>query len=134
MKKVAGTLRIDLAQYRELEAFSKFGSDLDPVTQRQLTRGERLVEILKQGQYEPVPVEEQVAIILITTGGLLDSVPIARVKEFEKEFIERMTLRHGDAMRSIRTTGVASDEVVELLTKEAKDLAALYTETEKEEV
>ncbi len=134
MKKVAGTLRIDLAQYRELEAFSKFGSDLDPVTQRQLTRGERLVEILKQGQYEPVPVEEQVAIILITTGGLLDSVPIARVKEFEKEFIERMTLRHADAMRSIRTTGVASDKVVELLTKEAKDLAALYTEIEKEEV
>jgi len=133
MKKVAGTLRIDLAQYRELEAFAKFGSDLDPATQRQLRRGERLVEILKQGQYEPVPVEEQVAVITIATEGLLDAVPTARVKEFVKEFIERMTLRQAEAMKSIRSTGMAGDEVVALITREAEELAALYTETGKEE-
>ncbi|MDX1430086.1 MAG: F0F1 ATP synthase subunit alpha, partial [Rhodothermales bacterium] len=126
MKKVAGTLRIDLAQFRELEAFSKFGSDLDPATQRQLRRGERLVEVLKQGQYEPVSVEDQVSIIFVATQGLLDSVPVARIKEFEKELLERMSLKHADAMKSIRTTGVLSDETAETLKAEAEDLVELY--------
>ncbi len=128
MKKVAGTLRIDLAQFRDLEAFSKFGSDLDPATQRQLRRGERLVEILKQGQYVPVPVEEQVAIIYIATQGLLDAVPAARVREFEKEFIERMKLKHGDEMKSIAETGVVTDEVNDLLRKEAEEMVLIYAE------
>ncbi|TDI74252.1 MAG: F0F1 ATP synthase subunit alpha, partial [Bacteroidetes bacterium] len=109
MKKVSGTLRLDLAQFRELEAFSKFGSDLDPATQRQLTRGERLVEVLKQGQYQPVPVEQQVAVIFIATQGYLDSIPIERVKEFEKEFIERLTLRHAESLASIVSTGDVGD-------------------------
>ena len=82
MKKVSGTLRLDLAQYRNLEAFAKFGSDLDPATQRQLNRGARLVEVLKQGQYEPVPVEEQVAIIFVAGQGFIDDVPVDRVREF----------------------------------------------------
>ncbi|MBT8400220.1 MAG: F0F1 ATP synthase subunit alpha [Rhodothermia bacterium] len=126
MKKVAGTLRIDLAQFRELEAFSKFGSDLDPATQRQLRRGERLVEVLKQGQYEPVSVEDQVAIIYVATQGMLDAVPVGRVKEFESELLERMSLKHADAMMSIRTSGVLSDDTADLLRKEAEDLVELY--------
>ncbi len=128
MKKVAGTLRIDLAQYRELEAFSKFGSDLDAATQRQLTRGERLVEVLKQGQYDPVPVENQVAIIYVATRGNLDAIPTERVKSFEKELLERMSLKHADAMSSIRETGVLSEETAAALDKEAEELIALYTQ------
>lgn len=126
MKKVAGTLRLDLAQYRELEAFSKFGSDLDAATQRQLNRGARLVEILKQGQYQPVPVEEQVAIIYATTKGLLDAVPIERLREFERELIERLRLRHEDALREVATTGKLGDAFTAAVERESKDLAGLY--------
>ena len=126
MKKVAGTLRIDLAQYRELEAFSKFGSDLDPATQRQLTRGARLVEILKQGQYVPVPVEQQVAVIYVATQGFLDAIPVSRVQDFLKEFLERLSLRHKEAIATIDETGVLSYDVADVLRKEAEDLRALY--------
>ncbi len=127
MKKVAGTLRLDLAQYRELEAFSKFGSDLDPATQRQLRRGERLVEVLKQGQYQPVPVEEQVALIYLATQGLLDKIPVEKIKPFEQEVVERVRLRQEAALAEIRTAGQLSDETTEALKREAADLAALYT-------
>ena len=130
MKKVSGTLRLDLAQYRELEAFSKFGSDLDAATQRQLTRGEKLVEILKQGQYVPVPVEEQIAIIFAAGNGLLDSVPSDRLKEFEKEFIERMHLKHPDALGTIVSSGAVSDDLAEMLKSEANELVDVYTATE----
>jgi F-type H+-transporting ATPase subunit alpha len=126
MKKVAGTLRLDLAQFRELEAFSKFGSDLDPATQRQLRRGERLVEVLKQGQYQPEPVEQQVIALFVATQGLMDAIPTSRVKAFEKELVERMNLKHGDAMKAIRTSGVLSDEAAAHARKEAEELAALY--------
>lgn len=126
MKKVSGTLRLDLAQYRELEAFSKFGSDLDAATQRQLNRGARLVEVLKQGQYVPVAVEEQVAIIYVANAGLLDAIPVERMKEFEKEYIERLRLRHADALASIVKTGKTSDETGAILRNEAQELAALY--------
>ncbi len=126
MKKVAGTLRIDLAQYRELQAFSKFGSDLDPATQRQLLRGERLVEILKQGQYAPVPVEEQVAVIFVATQGLLDAVPVARLRELETEFIGKLQIQHTEVLDAIRETGVLSDEHREVLTSVASDLADLF--------
>jgi F-type H+-transporting ATPase subunit alpha len=127
MKKVAGTLRLDLAQYRELEAFSKFGSDLDAATQRQLRRGERLVEVLKQGQYAPVPVEEQVAIITVANKGLLDTLPVDRLGEFEKELIDRLRLRHADALNAIAKTGIVSDDFSGVMDAEAKDLVALYT-------
>ncbi len=130
MKKVAGTLRIDLAQYRELEAFSKFGSDLDPATQRQLTRGARLVEILKQGQYVPVPVEQQVAVIYVATQGFLDAIPVSRVQDFLKEFLERLSLRHKEAIATIDETGVLSDDVADVLRKEAEDLRDLYKEND----
>jgi len=127
MKKVAGTLRLDLAQFRELEAFSKFGSDLDPATQRQLTRGARLVEVLKQGQYQPMPVANQVAIVYVATKGLLDDVPAGRVKEFENEFHERLNMRHADTLASIRDAGKMSDEAAAVIDQEAKDLATLFT-------
>ncbi|MFT5144848.1 MAG: F-type H+-transporting ATPase subunit alpha [Rhodothermales bacterium] len=127
MKKVSGTLRLDLAQYRELEAFSKFGSDLDPATQRQLTRGARLVEILKQGLYAPVPVEEQVAIIYVATKGLLDAIPADGVKEFEADFLERLRLKHSDVLAGIKDSGKTSDEAGATLEQVARDLAALKT-------
>lgn len=129
MKKVAGTLRIDLAQYRELEAFSKFGSDLDPATQRQLRRGERMVEILKQGQYAPVPVEEQVAIIYVATQGILDKVPTERIREFEREFTERLRLQYGDLMKGIAQSGSLSDEAAEQLKQIGNDLTSLFQDT-----
>ena len=127
MKKVSGTLRLDLAQYRELEAFSKFGSDLDAATQRQLRRGQRLVEVLKQGQYQPMPVEEQVAIITIATRGYIDKVPADRIKEFEKEFLDRMKLRHADKLKAIVDTGVVTEETDAVLKSEAEDLTNLFT-------
>src|SRR5690554_1462583 len=126
MKKVAGTLRIDLAQFRELEAFAKFGSDLDPATQRQLRRGERLVEVLKQGQYQPMPVEQQVAIIFVATQCILDHIPTSAVRKFETELLERLTLKHEEALRQIREAGQLSDEVAELIKKAATDLADVY--------
>ncbi len=128
MKKVSGTLRIDLAQYRELEAFSKFGSDLDPATQRQLRRGERLVEILKQGEYQPVAVEEQVAIIYIATQGVLDKVPVERIREFEKEFADRIRMQHADLLDNIAQSGKVSDEAAEQLKKVGNDMATLFQE------
>jgi len=85
MKKVAGTLKLDLAQYRELAAFSQFASDLDPATRKQLERGKRMMELLKQGVFEPVPVEKQVAIIYAGAKGYLDDVEVSRLRDFEKE-------------------------------------------------
>jgi F-type H+-transporting ATPase subunit alpha len=127
MKKVAGTLRLDLAQYRSLEAFAKFGSDLDPTTQRQLARGARLVEILKQPQYQPVPIEEQVAVIYAATTGLIDEVPIERVREFETQYREALRLRHADHMSAIASSGAMSDEAAEVFKRAAGDVAAELT-------
>ncbi|MDX2130233.1 MAG: F0F1 ATP synthase subunit alpha [Chloroherpetonaceae bacterium] len=101
MKSVAGTLRLDLAQYRNLEAFAKFGADLDKATQQQLTRGSRLVEILKQNQYSPVSVEKQVISIYIGTKGVLDTVPMNYVRTFEQEFIEMLEMRYKDILEII---------------------------------
>ena len=126
MKKVAGTLRLDLAQFRELEAFSKFGSDLDAATQRQLRRGERLVEVLKQGQYQPVPVEHQIAILYAATQGLLDEIPVAKIKQFEKEYLERLTLSHADVLESVVKGGTLTDEAAATFKKTAQDLVSVY--------
>ena len=101
MKKNAGSLRLDLAQFRELQAFAQFGSDLDSATQAKLTRGERLVEILKQGQYMPVPVAEQIMIIYAGTSGGLDDLPAKRVTEFERAFIEYVNDSHPELAQSI---------------------------------
>ena len=133
MKDVAGTLRIDLAQYRELEAFAKFGSDLDPSTQRQLSRGERLVEILKQDEMSPMPVEQQVVIVYAATQGFLDDVPTEQVQEFEAELLERMTLRHEEVLEEIRAGGDLSEESEQVIEKAATDLAESYRPEEEEE-
>src|SRR5438445_404479 len=101
MKKVAGTLRLDLAQYRELEAFAKFGSDLDKATQQMLRRGQRLVELLKQGQYSPLPVEEQVVSLWAGTQGFLDPIPVEHVRRFELSLLESMRLKHADLLAAI---------------------------------
>jgi F-type H+-transporting ATPase subunit alpha len=102
MKKVAGTLKLDQAQYRELEAFSKFGSDLDAATKAVLDKGARNVEVLKQAQYSPVTVEKQVAIIYLGTKGLLQKVPVGRIKEFEFAFLAKMDERHADVLTNFR--------------------------------
>jgi len=102
MKRVAGTLKLDQAQYRELEAFSKFGSDLDAATLAILDKGSKNVEILKQDQYTPVPVEKQIAIIFCGTHGLLREVPIDKVKEFEKEYLDFLELKHKAVLNSLK--------------------------------
>ncbi len=109
MKQVAGPLRLSLAQFRELEAFAQFGSDLDAATQRQLNRGARLVEILKQPQYQPVPVEKQVAIIYATTNGFLDDVAVNQVRKWEKDFIASLEAVHPDILSDIRTKRTLDD-------------------------
>ncbi len=116
MKKVAGSLRLDLAQYRELAAFAQFGSDLDKATQRQLTRGERMVEILKQDQYVPMPTEKQVAIIFAASKGFLDTVPLDQLKVWEKDFHIFLDEKHSAVLQAISTTGKLDDDTVEHLT------------------
>jgi F-type H+/Na+-transporting ATPase subunit alpha len=111
MKKVAGRLRLDLAQYRELEAFAQFGSDLDKATQAQLARGERLVEVLKQGLYSPYPVENQVAILWAATNGLLDDVAVEDVQKFEAAYLEHLNTARTAAMDELRRTRDLSDNL-----------------------
>jgi F-type H+-transporting ATPase subunit alpha len=111
MKKVAGTLKLDQAQYRELEAFSKFGSDLDNATQSVLDKGKRNVEILKQGQYSPVSVEKQVAIIYLGANGLLRNVPVEKVRAFEEDFLNQMEIKHPEVLESLRL-GKLEDEAL----------------------
>lgn len=125
MKKVAGTLKLDQAQYRELEAFSKFGSDLDAATKSVLDKGSRNVEILKQGQYSPFRVEEQVAIIYLGTKGLLQNVPVKRVREFETDFLNLLRSQYKDTLASL-SKGVINDDVTNTLEKVGKDLAKNY--------
>jgi len=120
MKKISGRLRIDLAQYRALEAFAQFGSELDKASQQQLARGARLVEVLKQPQYEPVPVEGQVVAIWTATGGYLDDYPVEDAKRFVTEFAEYVETRAADALGAIRETGDLSDET-EAALREAID-------------
>jgi F-type H+/Na+-transporting ATPase subunit alpha len=111
MKQVAGPLRLSLAQYRELEAFAQFGSDLDAATQRQLARGARLVEILKQPQYQPVPVEKQVVVIYAVTNGYLDELPVPQIRKWEHDFLGYLAASHAGILDDIRTKKVLSDDV-----------------------
>ncbi len=125
MKKVAGTLKLDQAQYRELEAFSKFGSDLDASTKNVLDKGSRNVEILKQAQFSPVPVEKQVAIIYLGTKNLMRSVPVNRVREFEAEFTTQLELRHPEVLAGLKA-GKLDDSITGVLETVAKELAGNY--------
>ena len=125
MKKVAGTLKLDQAQYRELEAFSKFGSDLDAATMAVLNKGARNVEILKQGLHKPQSVENQIAILFCGTRGLLMDVPVDKVHEFETEYIEYLGLKHKDNMDELRQ-GKLSTETEKVLLEAARELTAKY--------
>jgi len=125
MKKVAGTLKLDQAQFRELEAFAKFGSDLDAATQLTIDRGQRNQEILKQPQYAPVSVEDQVAIIYASTSGLMDKVPINRAKDFENEFLAFMSAHNQDTLDQIRS-GKWGEEQQNAIKKVVSDLAKNY--------
>ena len=125
MKKIAGTLKLDQAQYRELEAFSKFGSDLDAATKAVLDKGARNVEILKQPQYSPMPVEDQIAIIFCGTKGLLQHVPLNKVKNFESEFLFFMKKNHATVMENLRN-GKLVDEDLATLRQVAEEMAAKF--------
>ena len=125
MKKVAGTLKLDQAQYRELEAFSKFGSDLDPATQAVLDKGKRNVEILKQPQYAPVSVEKQVAIIYLGTKGLLKDIPVDKVKEFEEVFLTTLENSHPDVLETFKA-GKLDESATKKIEQLAAELASQY--------
>ncbi len=130
MKKVAGSLKLDLAQYRELEAFAKFGSDLDKATQRTLAKGERLVELLKQGQYQPIPVEKQVVSVFVGTNDYLETIPVKDVKRFEKEFLEYVELKYSDILKSIRETKKLEEDTVEKLKQAAEEFIGKFKKSE----
>lgn len=125
MKKVAGTLKLDQAQYRELEAFSKFGSDLDAATKSVIDKGGRNVEILKQGQFSPFRVEDQVAIIYCGTKGLLRDVPVNKVKEFEADFLTYMRSKHANVLNDLKA-GKLDDTITGALEAAAKEISAKY--------
>jgi F-type H+-transporting ATPase subunit alpha len=125
MKKVSGTLKLDQAQFRELEAFAKFGSDLDDATLNVIEKGKRNVEILKQAQNDPFTVQDQVAIIFAGSKNLLKKVPVEKIKEFEKKYIEFLNLKHKKTMETIKS-GKLTEDVISVLTKTAEELSSTY--------
>ena len=127
MKKVAGSLKVDQAQYRELEAFSKFGSDLDAATLSILDKGAKNVEILKQGQFSPIDIENQIAIIYCGTKGLLKDVPVSKVKLFEKDYISYLQSNYKETLDALKS-GVLSDEIIATLDKVAAEITLRYKE------
>jgi F-type H+-transporting ATPase subunit alpha len=126
MRQVAGSLRLDLAQYRELAAFAQFGSDLDAATQAQLNRGARLVEILKQPQYQPLPVEKQVLIIFAGTNGLLDQVPVGDVSTYEAGLYRYFDLRHPSVLKVLAEKKQIDDELKGQMTAALKDFGQQF--------
>jgi F-type H+-transporting ATPase subunit alpha len=129
MKSVAGTLKLDLAQFRELEAFATFGSELDAVSKAQLERGARLVELLKQPLHAPMTVEEQVVSIFAGTNGYLDAIPVSDVRRFEDELLEFMRTRHADIMTTVRNEGTLPEDKV---TQAVEDFTASFRPTQAE--
>jgi F-type H+-transporting ATPase subunit alpha len=125
MKKVSGTLKLDQAQFRELEAFAKFGSDLDAATMNVISKGQRNVEILKQAQNDPFSVEDQVAIIYAGSKNLLSEVPVNKVKEFEKDYISYLNVKHRDALDTLKA-GKLTSEVTATLEAAAKEISSKY--------
>jgi F-type H+/Na+-transporting ATPase subunit alpha len=126
MRKVAGRLRLELAQYAELEAFAKFGSDLDKATLQQLRRGARLVELLKQGQYVPMPVEKQVVSIFAGTNGYLDEIPVEEVQRYERELLELLELKHNDVLKGIAAKKDLTDDITASLKKILGEFTASF--------
>jgi len=130
MKKISGRLRIDLAQYRALEAFAQFGSELDKESQKQLARGARVVQVLKQPQYRPVPVERQVVYIFVATGGFLDTYPVEDARRFVEEFGQSFESRHKDVLQTIRQTGDLSDETEVALRSAIEEFRQTFVPTD----
>lgn len=128
MRQIAGSLRLDLSQYRELQAFAQFSSDLDKVTLQQLTRGERLVEVLKQEQYRPYSFEEQVAVLFLATQGFLDDIPLSEVKRAEEEFLRRMRDVHGDIMRDIGSRKELDEDLKNRLSEACRYFISAFKE------
>jgi F-type H+/Na+-transporting ATPase subunit alpha len=126
MKKIAGTLKLDLAQYRELEAFAKFGSDLDKATVKTLAKGARLVELLKQGQYKPVPIDKQIISIYLGTKGYMEDIPVADIKRFEKEAIEFFEVKHGDILETLKKEKKISEQLEEKIKKAAQEFLNIF--------
>lgn len=126
MKKVAGTLKIDQSQYRELESFTKFGGDMDAVTARIIDKGRKNERLLVQPQYQPIPVEDQVALMFCGTHGLLEKVPIDKVAEFEKVFLQLLKSKHKEDVLDVLKTGKITDEIMETLTKVAANVSSKY--------
>jgi len=126
MKKVAGTLKIDQAQYRELEAFTKFGGDMDPVTALTIDKGQKNAVLLVQPQYAPMPVEEQVAILYCGTNGLLRNVPIDKVHEFQSDFLQLLEMQYRDTVLDVLKKGIINDELTGIIRKVADELAGRY--------
>ena len=124
MKKVAGTLKIDQAQFRELESFAKFGSDMDPVTMMVIERGRRNNVLLVQPQYSPMPVGEQIALLYCGTNNLLLDIPLDKVQEFETLFLDVMRTRYKENVLDVLSAGVMNDEVTELIEQVAHDIAS----------
>jgi F-type H+-transporting ATPase subunit alpha len=127
MKKVAGQLRLNLAQFRELEAFAAFGSDLDAASKAQLARGSRLVELLKQAQYQPQPMEREVVSVWAGTTGRLDDVPVEDIRRFDAEFLDFVERNHAQALDAIRSTGDLSDDTVSVLDKAITEFKKQFT-------
>jgi F-type H+-transporting ATPase subunit alpha len=125
MKKVSGTLKLDQAQYRELEAFAKFGSDLDAATMNVISKGQRNVEILKQAQNDPYTVEDQVAIIYAGSKNLLKDVPVNKVKEFEADYIQYLNAKHRDTLDSLKS-GKLEKASLEVLEAAAAEISAKF--------
>jgi F-type H+-transporting ATPase subunit alpha len=131
MKKIAGTLRLDLAAFRELEAFAQLGTDLDAATQRQLDRGARMVELLKQGQYRPYAVEEQVVSIFAGTKGFLDDLPGSEVSRFENALLKHFRHEHPEILDELRETQQISDDLGGRITKVVADFKSHYRKDEE---
>ncbi len=130
MKQVAGSLRLDLAQFRELEAFAQFGSDLDKVTQQQLARGTRLVEVLKQPQYQPMPVAKQVAIIFAATHGFADAYDLRALMEYERQLLAHLEAKYPDTLTEIAEKKVISAELEGKLKQILEDFKGTFTPPE----
>ena len=131
MKQVAGTLRLELAQYRELAAFAQFGSDLDPATQRQLSRGSRLVEILKQGQYQPLTVEKQVLVIYAATAGYVDGYPVSSIKRYEEDLYKFFESRHPGLLKEIKEKKSIDDDLKKRLNGALDELKGVFAPEQK---
>jgi F-type H+-transporting ATPase subunit alpha len=132
MRQVAGTLKLELAQFRELAAFAQFGSDLDKATQAQLNRGQRLVELLKQGQFSPLPFSKQILIIFAGTGGFLDDLPVDQVRDFESELYKYVDTTNPGLLRAIMEKKVLDDDLKKQMTAVVKECKQQFVEARQE--